>query len=280
MRRLALLLFIFIPLLPVQAQSQEYDVYKKARMAWFNNEWLEAIKHYNQHIKQFPDSPRVCKSRANVGYCYEKLGDKKMAFETFTNLIEDGNCKKDILTDARSERMKLAFELVSEDKEMKNVLLQGLTDENEDLRFFAAVYLSRLDDPSGIEVFFHTVSNDPDSDRRDIASRHILKLGTDKDKDRLNKILAERQNSDIPPKLIKLVIRNLGTGKEEVNVTLPIKLFQAITKALKDDDLEFIKNETGIDLNKIDINLEALPSGKVLFKLIDEDQREIKIFLE
>ncbi len=263
------------------ASADEYTLYKTARGHWFKNEWSQAVTLFEQLVREYPDSPRRCRSQNFIGYCYQKMGDKDKAFETFSELIEKGTCKKDILDDAKSERLELAYESVKQNPDMKKVLIDALTDENEDIRLMAAVYLSRLGDPSGLEVFFYVVNNSKDQDVRDTASRHILKLGSETDKDRLQKIIASKQTDHTgPAKMVKLIIRNVETNEIEQKLSFPIGLFSLLIKMLKSEQLEIIKEEAGIDLQNLDLDLTKMPAGTVIFQVIDKEGQEIKIFLE
>jgi len=263
------------------ASADEYELYKTARGHWFKNEWSQAVTLFEQLVREYPNSPRRCRSQNFIGYCYQKMGDKGKAFETFTKLIEQGTCSKDSLEDAKLERLELAYQMFKQDPGMKKVLVDALTDENEDIRLMAAVFLSRLGDPSGLEVFFFVVTNAKDQDVRDTASRHILKLGSEADKERLQKIIdAKRSDKSGPAKMVKLIIRNVDTNEIEQKLSFPIGLFSLLIKMLKSDQLEVIKDEAGIDLQNLDLDLTKMPSGTVIFQVIDKDGQEIKIFLE
>ena len=279
-----LLPFLILCCLPVigavtDEEYEEYEIYKEARRHWFDSEWTEALQDFNRLVERYPDSSRRCKCESYVGYCYAKLGDRRKALETFDRLAKSA-CKTDIVNDAKSERLKLAFELIGEDGSMEAILLDGLRDENSDIRFIAAIFLARLDIDAGLPVFFDVVANDPDPDRRDTAYRWILKLGSEADKRRLEEIIAARKASGEAPKMIRLVIRNVETDEVEHRIQVPIRLFNAIIKMLREDQMQVINQEYGIDLENLEIDLESMKSGTVLFQVIDRNKQEIKIVLE
>ena len=129
-------------------------------------------------------------------------------------------------------------------------------------------------------VLFDVVENDSDKDRRDNAARHILKLATDKDKTRLEEILeAGKTVKTGKPTMVRLVIRNLSTD-EETKINLPIGLFNVVIKSLSEAQLDEINEKAGVNLRNFNFDLDKMPSGKVLFQIIDGDQQEIKLFLE
>ena len=277
-----LLIFFTFGFTTDPAWSQEYDLWKTGRSHWYKNEWEKGAEAFRSLIEQYPNSPRRCKSENYLGYCLVKMGKKRDAFDIYNQMIDRDNCKTETLDDAKSSRLKIAYELYPEDPGMKQVLLDGLSDSNIDIRLSSAVWLSELNDPSGIEVFFYVVKHEQDQDRKDTAARHILKLGSKADKDRLNKILDELkvENSKKQPKMIRLIIRDLKSDKEELKFNLPIGLLDLAIKTLNEEQMNLIRDEAGIDLRKLDIDLTQMPSGMVLFQVIDSENKEIKLFLE
>ena len=262
--------------------SGEYELWKKGRGHWYQNEWEEAAEAFKALIENYPESPRRCKSENFLGYCYHKLGKKAEAFDTFSNLIENQHCKSGNVDDAKFKRLQIAFETLESRPEMRQVLIQGLQDPNIDIRLSAAVWLSKLDDPAGIEVFFQVLQTETDQDRRDTATQHILKLGSGQDKERLQNILEEyeKENSGKKPKMVRLIIRDLSTNDETVKVNMPIGLFSVVIQSLSDEQLLLIKKQADIDLRNLKIDLQGMPSGTVLFQVIDGSKQEIKLFLE
>ncbi|CAM2066556.1 Tetratricopeptide repeat protein [Sulfidibacter corallicola] len=266
---------------PPQSGAEEFELWKQARAHWYNKEWTEAAQAYQTLIDKFPDSPRRCKSQNYLGYCYDRMGRKKEALDMFSQLVSQGNCKAETVLDAKGERLKLAYELVAEDPALKSILEAGLRDPNIDIRMQAAIFLSNLDDKSGLDTFFEVVEESPDRDLRDTATKHIIKLGDDADKERLEKILEEQRlsKSGVKPKMIRLIIRKFSSTEETVKVNLPISLYGIVIRSLTDDQLKVIEEQAGIDLKRLSFNLEDLESGHVLFSVVTKDE-EIKMFLE
>lgn len=277
------ILFFSLPAFLGAQDQGEYDLWREGRSFWYQKEWQNAADAYKALIERYPESPRACKSANWLGYCYVKMNRKAEAFKIFSNLVLDpSGCKDETLLDAKSKRLQLAFELFEQDPSKKLILLEGLADPNEDIRLLAATYLSDLNDPSGLEVFFSVLKNEDDQDRRDTAAKHILKLGSAHDKQRLQKILetVRERNRDRTPKFVRLIIRDVNSKEEVTKINLPIKLFNIALQAIPEEDIPVIEKEAGIDLNNLKIDLEALPSGHVLFKVVNAEGQEIKLFLE
>lgn len=277
------ILLIFFAALPLWSQgTEEYDVWKRGRSYWYQNNWEEAAETYKQHVEQYPNSPRRCKSKIYLGYCYYELDRKQEAFEVFTDVLKEASCKPENLVDAKSKRYQIAYELSKSKPEMKKVLIEGLGDPDPDIRLAVAVWLSEVDDPSGIEVFFYVLKNEQDQDRRDTAIKHILRLGNEDDKVRLEKIIDDfrKNQSDRKPKMVRLIIRDLANNEEKVKMNLPIKLINIILTSFTQEQKDLIETETGINLDSFNINLEELQPGQILFKVVDGSKQEIKVYLE
>ncbi len=236
---------------------------------------------YQALIDQYPDSPRRCKSENYLGYCYHNMGRPQEAFDVFSELIQRGQCDGDILQDAKSKRLNIAFEMVRAKPAMKKILLESLKDANIDIRLSGAVWLSELNDNAGMDVFFEVVENEKDQDRKDTAIKHILKSGSERDKARLQELLEESKNEPgKQARMVRLIIRDLKTNEETVKLNLPIGLINVVIKSFSEDQLQLIEEETGINLKSLNFNLEDLRAGEVLFQIIDGDRQEIKLFLE
>jgi len=274
-----ILALVFMPALA----TDEYTLYKEARNHWYNDNWEEAAKAYKSLVEQYPDSRRRCKSENYLAYCYKNMGKLREAFDAFGSSIRSGRCNDEAMVDARSERVRLAADLLEQDPAMKQVLLEALNDENKEIRFLAAVKLALLGDNAGMDVFFEVVEEWADQDLRELAMNHILKLGTAEEKTRLQEILDryKQANKDRKAKMIRLIIRNLETDKIETRVNVPIGLAQAILAMLDEEQLALIKQEADLDLSNLSsINLAQMAPGTVLFKVVDGSKQEIKLFLE
>ena len=208
------------------------------------------------------------------------MGRLADAFGTFSELVREGSCRPEAIDDAKSKRLHIAYELAGRDTSYKRVLKEGLNDPNIDLRLSSAMWLAELDDKSGLSVFFEVLETETDQDRRDTAIKYILKLGSEEDKERLKKILEKPLPGGDKPKMLRLIIRDVSTNEETIKVNVPIGLFNVVIKSLSEEQLKLIEDEAGINLRNINIDLEDMPPGHILFKVIDPSGTEIKLFLE
>jgi tetratricopeptide (TPR) repeat protein len=265
---------------PVLWAADETDLWTQGRRAWYDSDWEKAAKSFKELLDSYPDSRFSCKSGYYLGYCYDKMNERRKAFDAFSWVIEHNNCRSSTVVDAKSKRLEIAFFFAREDDAYKRVLQTALRDGNIDIRLQAAVWLSQLNDKSGMDVFFEVLEKESDRDRQDTAVKNILKLGDEEEKARLEKFLDERGATvGGKPKMVRLIIRDLSTNQEKVKVNLPIGLFNVAIQSLSDQQLRTIQSEAGIDLRNLDLNLEDLPAGKILFRVVN-DGEEIKLFLD
>lgn len=280
MIKYAILLVMLVPAL----SAQEFELYEEARKQWFASNWTEAAMAYKKLIGEFPQSRRRCKSQNNLAYCYRNMGKFKMAFDVFQDTALNKKCSEDVCVDARSELISLAHKLVPEDHSMKQILLQGLEDENLEIRFLAATKLLMMGDKSGMPVFFHAVDEETDQDLRELAINHIIKHGSDQDREQLQTNLEKyrQSNQGKKSKMIRLIIRNTETNVTETKVNVPIGLAQALLALLDDEQIALIKQKANIDLSNLaTFKLEGMQPGTVIFSVVDgQSNKEIKLFLE
>lgn len=279
MKYLPLLIFSILPLM---GQADEYSLWRQGRAYWFQDDWQAAAEVYQQHIQKYPDSPRRCKSEIYLGYCYTRMDQPRKAFDTFSDVIVQGGCKEENLIDAKSNRIQLAFKLVSKEPNMKQVLLDGLDDSNADIRLQSAVWLSELGDDAGLEVFFNVLKTEPDQDRRDTAGKHILKLGSEADKARYQSMLAEikARDSSKEPKMVRLIVRDLEKNEVTVKLNLPINLINIAMRSLSEEQKALVRENYDLNLDHLNIDLSKLSSGHTLFRIVDSDKQEVKVWLE
>lgn len=274
--------FLILSITPLLGQADEYSLWRQGRVYWFQDDWQAAAEVYKEHITKYPDSPRRCKSEIYLGYCYTRMDKLVQAFETFTEVIVQGGCKEENLIDAKSNRLELAFKLADHDPAMKRVLLDGLQDANADIRLQSAVWLSELDDDAGLEVFFNVLKTEPDQDRRDTAGKHILKLGNDSDKARYQRMLADikERNSSKQAKMVRLIVRDLESNEVTVKLNLPINLINIAMRSLSQEQKDLVKENYDLNLDHLNIDLSKLNSGHTLFRIVDSEKQEVKVWLE
>lgn len=86
---------ILISIVAVQVQgsvepgTQESSrvLYQDAIKLMFQNKYTEAIAKFDSLLINFPQSFRVADSAYNIGFCYERLGNRKEAFNRYKNVI-------------------------------------------------------------------------------------------------------------------------------------------------------------------------------------------------
>lgn len=280
MRRFCVLLSIFFIILP-GFSGEDYQLFKKAKELWYKEDWAQAGRAYEQIVEEYPDSQFFFKSIYHLAYCKYHLNEKLGAFALLSDLTRDNRVDdENLVEDAKSFRLRIAYELARKEVGMKDVLIEGLKDPIEDIAFQAASWLAKLDDPSGLEILFRVVERENDADLRDKAVKDILKVGSEADRKRLDTILEEKkgQSDASAPKMLRLVVRDLKTDQETIKINLPISLFNIIFKSLSPEQRDLIE-EGGVDLNNLAKSLKTMKPGSVLFE-VRNNEEEIRLFLD
>lgn len=74
----------------IPAHAQNFDAYSKAVDAYYKDNFSDAVKFYNQYLKDNPDD-KVLHDLVlyNLGNSYVKLNNKNKAISTFKKLIAE-----------------------------------------------------------------------------------------------------------------------------------------------------------------------------------------------
>lgn len=87
------LLFLMIGIFAIistPAYSQNFDAYSKAVDAYYKDNFADAVKYYNQYLKDNSDNKLIHDLVLyNLGNSYVKLNNKNKAISTFKKLIAE-----------------------------------------------------------------------------------------------------------------------------------------------------------------------------------------------
>lgn len=262
--------------------GEVYQLFKQGKMYWYKEDWANAAETYQTLIQKYPDSPFYVKSVYHLAYCRYNLGQKMEAFDLLSDFVETRSSSEhaNLVEDAKSLRLRIAYDLAPTKPFMENVLKESLKDPCEDIAFQAASWLAKLGDPAGLDVLFRALQQEHDTDLRGKAIKDIMRVGDDDDRARLDEILKKQrqQKGDEAPKMLRLVRRDLKTNQETIKINLPISLFSIIVKSLSAEELKMIADKN-VDLNQIADDLKSLRSQTVIFEIVNQDE-EIKLFLD
>ena len=74
----------------IPANAQNFDAYSKAVDAYYKDNFSDAVKYYNQYLKDNPDNKLIHDLVLyNLGNSYVKLNNKNKAISTFKKLIAE-----------------------------------------------------------------------------------------------------------------------------------------------------------------------------------------------
>lgn len=259
-----------------------YSLWKEAKRHWYDGEWAKAAQTYELLLEKHPDSPYQDKSMYFLAYCEEKMEHHSRAFEILSDLIDQRGSQADdnVIEDAKSLRLLIAFKQVDSDPSFKEVLKQSLRDRSKDIRMQAATNLAKLGDRSGISELFKILENEDDTDIRDVVIKHVLLVANEKDKKRLDALLESQRGSEVSgaPRMLRLVVRDLNSDNEALRVNVPEKLLHILLRSLTPEQRELIE-QNHVDLDLLAKEMRNMPRHSIIFEIKDQNQ-EIKLILD
>ncbi|MCB1044273.1 MAG: tetratricopeptide repeat protein [Acidobacteria bacterium] len=263
--------------------GEDYDLWKEAKRYWYDEEWQKAADSYETLLTNYPNSPFHFKSMYFLAYCEVKMDRDDRAFELLTELVEGKNDdRKDgnLIEDAKSLRILIAFEKSKNDGSFKTVLKDALKDKSTSIRFQSASSLAELGDRACVNVLFQILETTKDADMRDLAIKKLLLVADEKDKKRLDSVLQEKrtEGGEGAPRMLRLIVRDLTGNKETVKVNVPEKLLSIVLRSLTPEQRDLIE-QNAVDLDALSREIRNMPPNTVIFQISDKNQ-EIKLYLD
>ncbi len=145
-------LTLFLGSLTVSAFQDDasHRLYLEAKKRSFNQQWGQAAQLFEQLVADYPQSHYRAEAQFWVGYCLEKEGDYKEAYEALVAL--EKNFSNSVwLDDALQHKIYLAEKLADKRGDGYYLFLRQLLDDADlDIRYQAAMALARLGDRTAL----------------------------------------------------------------------------------------------------------------------------------
>lgn len=127
-----------------------HRLYLEAKKRSFNQQWQQAAQLFEQLVKDYPESHYRAEAQFWVGYCLEKDGKYKKAYDALAAL-EKKFPNSVWLDDAELHKIYLAEKLADKRGDAYYMFLRRQLDhEDMDLRYQAAMALGRLGDRTAL----------------------------------------------------------------------------------------------------------------------------------
>jgi tetratricopeptide (TPR) repeat protein len=250
-RYIVIITALLITCFPIGLSGEESDkdIFDRARLALFDEQYDRALNHLDRLTETFPDSDYYPQVLFYKGRCYEKKKMPQRALDNFTKYLEvsqDEYLKEQ--ADISIIDMKFTLYKKTDNKKHLDEIVRYLKSKNEVVRIYAAIILSRVKDKDSankaVPILKKAVARESDQDLVDRAKLALMRI----DPKHL------RQPSKEHKKLSDLVLviksANKKTKKETFSLKIPFALAELAMNSLPEDAKEALREE-GYDLDAI-----------------------------
>jgi len=279
------------PVAGATAQEGEEDLFRKVKVAVFDQDWSAVLSGCEEILARFPASPAASQAAFNRARALSHLPGRE---------AEAGAAYRRFVTRYPGDRL-----LVEES--WSGIFTLACDPRRQSTSGCAATLLEGLDSPS---VYVATLAAIRAGDTRDEAVRRralpVLKraLDTQTDPDIRNEILiailkidprqvplpGPRASADLPvpaagapspPSLIRMTVFNKAEKRYDLKVNLPVAFARMLVESLDEDDRAGLRAEAkkqGVDLDDIFEAIQKQGAGRFLD--VDTPESRIEIWIE
>ncbi|MGD2086199.1 MAG: tetratricopeptide repeat protein [Candidatus Aminicenantes bacterium] len=255
-RYIVIITALFITFFPmgVYGEESDKDMFDRARLAYLDEKYDQALNQLDRLIEEFPDSDYYPRVLFYKGKCYEK---KKMPQRALENFLECLVVSKDEFLKEQADVSIIDnnFTLYEKTDNKKHLdeIVRYLKSKNEVVRLYAAIVLSKAKDKASankaVPILKKAVAEESDQDLVDRVKLALLRIDP--------KHLKQPQR---PGSLVFQSV-NKKTKIETFILKIPFSLTQLAMDSLPEDAKEALK-EKGYDLDEI-INT-VVQKGQIL----------------
>lgn len=254
-------------------EESDKDIFDKARLAYLDEQWEQALNKLDRLIETFPDSSYYPQVLFYKGKCYEKKKMPQRALDNFKEfLVVSQNEVLIEQADVSIIDMNFALYEKTGDKNHLEEIVRYLKSKNEVLRYYAAIILSRVKDKASankaVPILKRAVARESDQDLVDRAKLALMRI----DPGHLKELSKPKKLS-----ALMLVIQSVDkkTKIESFLLKFPFALAGLAMDSLPEDAKEKLE-EKGYDLDEI-INT-IVEKGEIL--KIESESAIFKIWIE
>jgi tetratricopeptide (TPR) repeat protein len=257
-RYIVIITALLITCFPMELYGEESDkdIFDKARLAYLDDKYDQALNQLDRFIETFPDSDYYPRVLFYKGKCYEK---KKMPQRALDNFLECLVVSKDEFLKEQADisiiDMKFALYKKTDNKKHLDEIVRYLKSKNEVVHYYAAIILSRVKDKDSankaVPILKKAVAKESDQDLVDRAKLALMRI----DPKHLKQPSKEHKKKRSKPKKLSdlvLVIKsaNKKTKEETFSLKIPFALAELAMNSLPEDAKEALREE-GYDLDAI-----------------------------
>ncbi len=270
----------------------DQEVLNQGKILIFDKKWDEARGLFRRVIAEYPKSAVVPQAYYYIARCFQFQGRQTDALKAYEDFLQRYPGEPFLPAEARNAVVEIAASLMEKGNTgYKDRLTAALADRDKNVRYFAAIRASRLDDRSiaakAVPVLREIVKTDSEPDLANRARIALLRL----DPKALSKPVEEpspktprpqprpapRNGGKSTERMFHVVVTEAGAAQPKVELTLPVSLAQLAIAALDESAKEEIRKK-GFDVENIWESLKRLgPSNILIFR---DAGNTVKIWIE
>jgi tetratricopeptide (TPR) repeat protein len=274
------------------AGPKDQEMLNQGKVLIFDRKWEEARVIFHRVISEFPRSSVVPQAYYYIARCFQFQGRESEALQAYEDFLKRYPAEPFLPAEARNAVVEIAATLLQQgNAAYKDRLISALADTDRNVRYFAAIRTSRLDDRSltakAVPVLREIVRTEKEPELSNRARIALLRLDPN----------ALTQTAEAPPKpqakpelkpeakpepkkaerMFHVVVIEGGAKQPKVELTLPVSLAQLAIAALDESARKEIRKK-GIDVDNVWESLKRLgPTNILVFR---DGGNTVKIWIE
>jgi tetratricopeptide (TPR) repeat protein len=274
---IALILLTFTTL--AGSMEKDQDLFNQAKVLMFDKKWEEARGIFDRFIQEHSRSNLVPQAHYFKARCLHMQGREAAAIDAYELFLAKYPGEPFLPAEARNAVVDLAVTLAEKGNgQYKDRILSALNDSNKEIRYFAAIRCSRLDDSkihaAAIPVLHQIVESEKERDLIERAKIALLRLDPQALGRRGESTSASSKSE---PRMLHILVTREGQRDPVVELNLPFSFaelaFAAFSSAKKDE----LKRK-GFDVDNVWESLKKL--GKTDILTIRDGREIVKIWIE
>lgn len=264
--RSLLLSFLIFGAIGVLTHAQDAEnLLREAKLDMFDEDWGAALDKVRRIRDDFPESPIRSQAFFYEAKILEGLDRYEDALVMYESYLSQTSSRSPLVDDATFAVVGLGVDLYQRGKTVYiDRTLEALEAENKDLRFFAALQLSYINDSNinrrAVPVLNKVKNNTRDREERNQATLALLRIDPD--------LLGPAQEDEKQASGTHLQLLIIENNEEVFKISLPLSLARLLFSALPEEArLRLV--EKGINPNNL---LDQLEKGEDIIEVRSESE--------
>lgn len=246
-------------------EESEKDIFDKARLAFLDEKWDQAIKGFDQLLEMSPNLPYYAQVLFYKAECYKKKKMPQKALENYNACVKvtrDEFLKEQALILI----IDMNFDLSEKTGNTKYLddIVRSLGSSNDTVRWYAALMLSKAADKAmavkAVPELKKIIAEEKDENLVDRAKIALMRI----DPSQLKKITTPK---NLSARMLVLKAEDKKNKKESFSLRIPFVLAQLAIESLPDKEKKMLE-EKGYRLEQI---INTIVETGELIKIESED---------